>query len=100
MMVTSVPPITIGSKSSLEVVPNVCDIVLSLHLLNLGIGRHTVVPAKVTVAQVCSDLSEMVELAGAEMLSKRIFVQDFTADETVKISGLEIINRGRGGLKC
>jgi hypothetical protein len=59
-----------------------------------------VVPAKVTVAPVCSDLSEMVELAGAEMLSKRIFVQDFTADETVKISGLVIINRGRRGLKC
>lgn len=45
------------------------------------------VPANVTVAPVCSDLSEMVELAGAEMWSKSIFVQDFTADETVKIQG-------------
>jgi len=44
-----------------------------------------VVPANVTVAPVCRDLREMVELAGAEMLSKRIFVQDFTADETVKM---------------
>jgi hypothetical protein len=55
-----------------------------------------VVPANVTVAPVCRDLSEMVELAGAEMLSKRIFVQDFTADETVKISGLVMVKRGKG----
>lgn len=52
-------------------------------------------PANVTVAPVCSDLSEIVELAGAEMLSKRIFVQDFTADETVNILGLVIAKPGK-----
>ena len=38
-------------------------------------------PAKITVVPVCRDLSEMVELAGAEIPDKTILVQDFTADE-------------------
>jgi hypothetical protein len=34
-----------------------------------------------TVAPVCRDLREMVELAGAEMLSNKMLVHDLTAEE-------------------
>jgi hypothetical protein len=63
VIVMSVPPITIGLKSELEVVPKV------------------VLPAKMTVAPVCRDLREMVEEAGAEIPDSRILEQDLTAEE-------------------
>lgn len=34
-----------------------------------------------TVAPVCRDLSEMVELAGAEMPDNKMLLHDFTAEE-------------------
>jgi hypothetical protein len=43
--------------------------------------QRTVLPAKMTVAPVCRDLREIVELAGAEMLSSKMLVHDFTAEE-------------------
>lgn len=44
-------------------------------------GQRTVLPANITVAPVWRDLSEMVELAGAEIPDNKMLVHDFTADE-------------------
>ena len=41
---------------------------------------HTVVPAKVTVEPVLSFERSIVELAGAEMLSRTMFVHDATTE--------------------
>jgi len=61
-MVISVPPISMGLKSEFFVVPKV------------------VVPANVTVDPALSPVRSIVELAGAEILSRTMSVQEATAD--------------------
>jgi hypothetical protein len=62
VIVISVPEISMGLKPLFEVLPNV------------------VLPANVTVEPCLSFVRRIVELAGAEMLSRTMLVQDATAD--------------------
>jgi hypothetical protein len=77
-MVMSVPPITIGSKLSLEVVPK--DWLYQFLHKILDPVLLTVVPEKVTVEPVWRAMRSMVELAGAEMLSRTMLVHDLTTE--------------------
>jgi hypothetical protein len=78
-MVISCPEMTIGSKSSSKVSPNVyLGLVYLREILNI---KLTVVPAKVTVAPVWRLCKSIVLEGGAEMLESTILVQDLTAEE-------------------
>jgi hypothetical protein len=77
-MVMSVPPITIGSKPLSEVLPK--DWLYQFPHKILDPVLLTVVPEKVTVEPVWRALRSMVELAGAEMLSRTIFLHDLTTE--------------------
>lgn len=77
-MVISVPVTTMGSKSLSEVLPKVYSALDQDS--GEGYDLRTVVPANVTVVPCLSLVKRMVELAGAEMFSRTMFVQDATTE--------------------
>jgi hypothetical protein len=82
VIVISVPAISMGLKSAFFVVPNVYQICFQRTILQNPKREWllTVVPAKVTVDPALKPVRSIVELAGAEILSRTISVQEATAD--------------------